>query len=66
MWYGDVALKVAFPILYDLACVKDASIAANLEIMGGTNQWNMSFAKVSHDWEVDFLLLSSKCCIHLL
>jgi hypothetical protein len=52
-WCRDVALKVAFPVLYGLACAKDASIATNLEILGGSNQWNVSFARVVHDWEVD-------------
>jgi hypothetical protein len=52
-WCGDVALKVAFPVLYGLACAKDASIAANLEILGGSNQWNVSFVRAAHDWEVD-------------
>jgi hypothetical protein len=52
-WCGEVALKVAFPVLYGLACAKDASIAANLEFLGGSNQWNVSFARAAHDWEVD-------------
>lgn len=27
-----------FPVLYSLACAKDASIAPNLEFLGGSNQ----------------------------
>jgi hypothetical protein len=37
-WSEEVALKVAFPVLYSLACAKDASITANLEFLGGSNQ----------------------------
>lgn len=41
-WSGAAALKVAFPDLYGLASAKDASVADNLEILGGSNQWNVS------------------------
>jgi hypothetical protein len=33
--------------------VKDASVADNLEVLGGSIQWNMSFVREAHDWEVD-------------
>ena len=36
-WCGEVALKVAFPVLFGLACTKDASIVANFEFLGGSN-----------------------------
>jgi hypothetical protein len=47
-WCGEAALKAAFPVLYGLACEKDASIAANLEFLDGFNQWNVSFARAKH------------------
>jgi hypothetical protein len=25
----------------------------NLEILGGSNRWNVSFARAAHDWEVN-------------
>ena len=31
-WFGDMALKEAFPYLYGIACANDASVAAHLEI----------------------------------
>jgi len=34
---GEVALKVAIPVLCGLACVKDASMVVNLEFLGGSN-----------------------------
>jgi hypothetical protein len=50
--WGNVS-KGSFSVLYGLACEKDASIAANLEFLGGSNQWNVSFTRTAHDWEVD-------------
>lgn len=46
-------LKVAFLGLYDIASTKDASVANNLELLGGSNQWNLNFVRVAHDWEVN-------------
>jgi hypothetical protein len=50
---GDVALKERFPDLFGIADAKDASVAAHLEFYGGYNQWNVCFARVAHDLEVD-------------
>jgi hypothetical protein len=48
-----MTLKVAFSVLYGLACEKDASSAANLEFLGDSNLWNVSFTRAAHDWDVD-------------
>jgi hypothetical protein len=53
MWCGDMTFKVAFPALFDIASAEDTSIANNLEFLGGSNQWNVSFVREAHDWEVD-------------
>jgi hypothetical protein len=53
LWCGDLALKIAFPGLFSIACVKVASVATNFEVLGGSNQWNVSFSREAHDWEVD-------------
>jgi hypothetical protein len=45
--------------------MNDASVVDNLEFLGGSNQWNVSFTRESHDWEVDFLLHFSRRCIEL-
>jgi hypothetical protein len=45
LWCGDMALKEAFPHLYGIAYAKDA----HLKLYGGTNQWNVSFARAIHD-----------------
>jgi hypothetical protein len=52
-WFGEAALKIAFLVLYGLACAKDACTTANLEFLGNSNQWNVSFTRAAHDWEVD-------------
>jgi hypothetical protein len=55
-----MALKEAFLDLHGIACAKNASIAAHLENSGGSNQWNLSFAKASNDREVDAFALLFK------
>jgi hypothetical protein len=46
-------LKEAFPVLFCIACANDASIADNMELLGGSTQWNVSFIREAHDLEVD-------------
>jgi hypothetical protein len=33
-WWGDIKLKEDFPVLYNIACEKDASVVANVEFLG--------------------------------
>jgi hypothetical protein len=42
-------LKVAFPGLFGIACVKDAFVVDNREVLGGSIQWNVSFTREAHD-----------------
>jgi hypothetical protein len=42
-----------FPDLFGIARVKDASVAENLESLGGSIQLDVSFIREAHDWEVD-------------
>lgn len=37
-WCGEAALKVVLPVLYGLACAKDASIAAHLDFLGSSSK----------------------------
>jgi hypothetical protein len=53
MWCDDTVLKEAFPVLFGITRVKDASVADNLELLDGSNQWSVSFSREVHDWEVD-------------
>jgi hypothetical protein len=32
--------------------VKDASVLDNMEVLGGSTQWNVSVVIEAHDWEV--------------
>ena len=36
LWCGDMVLKIAFPSLFGIACVKDASVADTWEVLGGS------------------------------
>ena len=53
LWCGDSVLKVAFPVLFGIACVKNAFVANNMEVLGGLYQWNVSFIREAHDWELE-------------
>jgi hypothetical protein len=55
VWCGELALKVAFPVLYGVACDKNACVAAHLDFSSGSLQWDVSFLRAAHDWEVDVL-----------
>jgi hypothetical protein len=52
LWCRDRVLKESFPVLFSIARMKDASIADNMEVLGGSIQWNVSFVREAHDWEV--------------
>jgi hypothetical protein len=50
---GDTVLKEVFPVLFGIARVKDASVADNIEVLSSSIQWNVSFVREAHDWEVN-------------
>jgi len=49
LWVRNMTLKTAFPVLFGIAVANDASIVNNLEFLGGSNQWNVSFTREVHD-----------------
>ena len=55
VWCGETSLKGAFPILYNIANVKDATVATNMDLSSRTFQWNIIFIRLIHDWEVGTL-----------
>jgi hypothetical protein len=55
VWCGEVSLKAIFPVLYNIASMKDAPVATNMDYSSGTLQWNINFACLAHDWEVGIL-----------
>jgi hypothetical protein len=48
-------LKEAFPVLYDIARDKNAHVADHLVVVSGSYQWDVSFFRAAHDWEMDVL-----------
>jgi hypothetical protein len=40
-------------VLFSIAREKDALVAANVDFLGDTPQWNVIFSREVHDWEVD-------------
>ena len=55
IWCGDTSLKNAFPELFNIATNKDVSIADNRDCLNGSVQWNVTFIRRVHDWEVEVL-----------
>jgi hypothetical protein len=49
LWCRDTTLKEAFPALFGIARLKDAVVADNLELLGDSLQWNVSFIREAHD-----------------
>lgn len=62
LWCGDTTLKVAFPSLFGIAYVKDAAVVDNLEFLGGSNQWNVSFTREVNVFASFFQALHSVKC----
>jgi hypothetical protein len=40
-------------MLYNIALVKEASVATNMDLSSGTIHWNIIFIRLAHDWEVE-------------
>jgi hypothetical protein len=49
LWCRGTVLKEVFPDLFGIARVKDASVADNMKMLGGSIQWNVSFVREAHD-----------------
>jgi hypothetical protein len=49
MWCGHTVLKEAFLVLFGVTRAKDASVTDNLELLGDSNQWSVSFSRETHD-----------------
>jgi hypothetical protein len=52
LWCGDLPLRVAFPVLYDIACEKHALVADYLDLSSGSPHWDVTFIRAAHDWEL--------------
>jgi hypothetical protein len=52
VWCNDVPLKEAFPGLYCLACIKDATVADSILFRGEDAHWEVNFTWTVQDWEI--------------
>jgi hypothetical protein len=50
---GMWPLRMPFLFYLVFTCTKDASVAAQVNFFGSSIQWNVSFVRAAHDWEVD-------------
>jgi hypothetical protein len=46
-WCREVCLKTIFPVLYNVALVKEASVATNMDLSSGTIHWNIIFIRLA-------------------
>ena len=59
-WYDVCCRKLClqtavFPLPYNIALVKEASVATNMDLSSGTIHRNIIFIRLAHDWEVEML-----------
>jgi hypothetical protein len=53
VWCEELPLKVAFLALFVVACEKNAFVADHMDFSSGSLQWDVSFIRAAHDWELD-------------
>ncbi|XP_059436099.1 uncharacterized protein LOC132169027 [Corylus avellana] len=53
LWGGWCSVEPGGTCGVGIACAKDASIADNVEMLGGSIKWNVRFSREAHDWEVE-------------
>jgi hypothetical protein len=46
-------LKNVFPVLFTIACAKEAWVEENMAIVNGVIHWNVMFIRPIHDWEME-------------
>ena len=53
VWCIDGPLKSAYPELYRIARVKDATVADNFQCRGNAIHWEVTFSRLAQDWELE-------------
>jgi hypothetical protein len=53
VWCADQPLKLAYPELYRIACVKDAPVADFAQVRGNAVHWEVTFTRLAQDWELE-------------
>ena len=58
-WCGYLSLQLAFPVLYNFAANREASIESSLicQRAGGGRTWDVRFNRGPNDWEADVVVL---------
>ena len=54
-WCGNAALSQTFPLLFDLAAHRNATVNEVWDPSFGQGSWNISFSRDFNDWEVDLV-----------
>ena len=54
-WCGDLPLQLAFPVLYNFAANREASVESSLigQGVGVRRTWDVCFIQGPNDWEAD-------------
>ena len=57
-WCGDLSLQLAFPILYNFAANREASVESSLICQGAGDgrTWDVCFNRGPNDWEADVVV----------
>ena len=54
-WCGNAALSQIFPLLFELAAHRNATVNEVWDPSFGQGSWNISFSRDFNDWEVDLV-----------
>ena len=56
-WCGDLLLNLAYPVLYNFAANKEASVQSSLICQGAGDRrtWGVHFIRGPNDWEADVM-----------
>jgi hypothetical protein len=50
-------LKEAFPMLFSIPCHTEGLVVDHVQFSNDLSQWNVSYIKLVHDWEVELVTL---------
>ena len=53
VWCTEEPLKLAYPELYRIACVKDAPVSYFVQFWGNGVHWEVTFTWLAQDWEFE-------------
>jgi hypothetical protein len=53
VWCAEEPLRMAYPELYRIACVKDAPVADFVQVRGNAVHWEVTFTRLAQDWELE-------------